>query len=440
MLIGAGGRTKAELEHALGVHRSRSLATKYSQIHGNLSFLRIANILALSRGFSPKDIFLDFIQRGFGTKTKEFDFINKKIESVDEINRIVKSATNGSIRNLISPSDINESLKMLLINAIYFKAKWKQSFNPEDSFSSVFKSQKSGDVMTKYMTGKMTTRLDETDDLDILELPYTDVSKSMVIFLPKTTSKTKKFIDQIFKYPIQDMKDKPTILATISIPNFKINYKMNLKPAMNQMGVSEMFSNQANFSYISNQPLTVSDAVHKAFIEVNEEGTEAAAATVSLFSFKSAGIERRFFANKPFYFMVYDFENKLPIFVGKFSNPSKSSPSKINQKKQESVRHAADCQPYVSVFGAALQNKKECSRPYAWFMNNNSACQVSERIYAEFLARQCGDEWCQYAAEKYQNWEQRYTNICQSENSKKSAECNQIKADLKTKSALACEF
>ena len=85
MLIGAGGQTKAELEHALGVHRSRSLATKYSQIHGNLSFLRIANILALSRGFSPKDIFLDFIQRGFGTKTKEFDFINKKIESVDEV-------------------------------------------------------------------------------------------------------------------------------------------------------------------------------------------------------------------------------------------------------------------------------------------------------------------------------------------------------------------
>ena len=89
MLIGAGGQTKAELERALGVHRSRNLAIQYSEIHGNLSSLRIANILALSNGFSPKDNFIDFIQRGFGTKTKEYDFINRKIKSVDEVTFLI---------------------------------------------------------------------------------------------------------------------------------------------------------------------------------------------------------------------------------------------------------------------------------------------------------------------------------------------------------------
>ena len=227
----------------------------------------------------------------------------------------------------------------MYLKHLYYKANWKQSFNSKDSFTSAFKSQKNGNVMTKFMTAKMTARLDETDDLEILELPYTDMSKSMVIFLPKT-AKTDKTIDHILKYPIQTMKNIPTVPTTISIPSFKINYKVNLKPLMLQMGVLDMFSNHANFSYISNKPLKVSDAVHKAFIEVNEEGTEAAAATVSLFSFKSAGEEKRFFANKPFYFMVYDFENKLPIFMGKFSHPDNSIQPEINQNNEDIVRHA----------------------------------------------------------------------------------------------------
>ena len=85
VLIGAGGRTQAELEDALGVARSRSLAKQYSKIHGNLSFLKIANLLALNKGFEPNNIFIDFIQRGFGTKVNEYDFHNNKLESINKV-------------------------------------------------------------------------------------------------------------------------------------------------------------------------------------------------------------------------------------------------------------------------------------------------------------------------------------------------------------------
>ena len=173
--------------------------------------------------------------------------------------------------------------------------------------------------MTKFMTTEIAARLDETEDLDILELPYTDEGRSMIVFLPKESSY--KIVDSILQYPVQDMKNIPQAMTTVSIPSFKINYKMKLKPIMNTLGVYDMFSESANFSYISSLPLKVSEGIHNAFIEVNEEGAEAAAATMSLFSFKSSGGQKRFFANKPFYFMVYDFDNQLPIFMGKFSTP-----------------------------------------------------------------------------------------------------------------------
>merc|ERR1719369_2163764 len=115
--------------------------------------------------------------------------------------------------------------------------------------------------MTKFMTAEIDARLDETDDLDILELPYTDNARSMIVFLPKENSN--KIVDSILNYPVKDMKKIPKTITTVSVPIFKINYKMNLKPIMNTLGVYDMFSERANFSYISPLPLTVSDGIHK---------------------------------------------------------------------------------------------------------------------------------------------------------------------------------
>jgi len=122
-LIGAGGRTQAELEQVLGVKRSRSVADQYSKIHANLDTLKIANMLILNKGFKPKSLFIKFLQDGFGTQLKEYDFLSEKAKSVKEVNQIVSSITNQKITDLISLESIDENLKMMMINAVYFKGK-----------------------------------------------------------------------------------------------------------------------------------------------------------------------------------------------------------------------------------------------------------------------------------------------------------------------------
>ena len=281
--------------------------------------------------------------------------------------------------------------------------------------------------------------------------------------MPKEEAATDKVLDLVLQYPTQNIKRIPTTTATISLPSFKIDYKMNLKPALNRLGVSDMFSDRANFTYITNKPMKVSNAIHKAFIEVNEEGTEAAAATAALFSFKSAGFARRFFANRPFYFMVYDFQNQLPLFIGKFSTPSDSlQDTRTKEKKntdytenfvtssaagsKQETDQNEECEPYFETFGLARNNKQECSykgyRPYVWFIKNKSICMKSQEIYQNFTAKKCGPAWCQYAKENYKDWKETYGNECikQRDDSETPISCIKLKADLKTKTFFACKF
>jgi len=455
-LIGAGGRTQAELEGVLGVTRSRSLADQYSNIHTNIDSLNIANILALNTGFQPKQNFINFLEDSFGTRVKEYDFHNQKDKSVQEINDVVASTTKDRITDLITAADVDANLRMMLINAVYFKAKWKQEFNPENSFMSNFQSPKLGNVMTEYMTSEMDVRLDETEEFDILELPYDDISKSMIIFLPKEDQTTANLVNSIHNYQTNAIKQIPKTEVSVSIPKFEIDFQMDLVSNMNKLGVWDMFSDNANFSYITDKPLRVSDGVHKAFIEVNEEGTEAAAATALLLSFKSGALTKRFFASKPFYFMVYDFVLQVPLFTGKLSNPTEAieTPIKsINDQEKTASKNSlqtneipqsisGDCQPYLEYFGTAVHNNAECkdkqSKHYQWFVENRTACLESQKLYRNFIAKNCKESWCEYGRQNYKEWKEKFGRNCW-ENSG-TTECLMLEFNLKAKTYLSCKF
>jgi len=314
------------------------------------------------------------------------------------------------------------------------------------------------------MTTEMEARLDETKNLEILELPYEDSSKSMIIFLPKFEDSTNRIIDSINRYPTQKMKTIPTEKTVVSIPKFKIDFELNLKSKMSNMGVSTMFSDNANFTHISNIPLKVSDGIHKAFIEVNEEGTEAAAATAFLFGLRSSGGSKRFFANKPFYFMVYDFKNQIPLFMGKFSNPSsekgRSNSNKDTNNKDsttfkdipalfkpnQELKKKEECVQFLESFGITLHNNKECmkkiSRPYEWYVKNQSTCRKTKQDYEQFLSNNCGSAWCEYAKNKYKDWKETYARNCNPNNKKStnSIFCLKLESNFKTKSVLSCRF
>eukprot|EP00092_Neocalanus_flemingeri_P013932 GFUD01015028.1.p1 GENE.GFUD01015028.1~~GFUD01015028.1.p1 ORF type:complete len:401 (+),score=87.03 GFUD01015028.1:153-1205(+) len=350
---------------------------------------------------------------------------------------------------------------MILVNAVYFKENWKTSFNPLDSFTADFQTPTQGKVMTKFMNIEMEAKHDQTKNLDILELPYEDSSTSMIFFLPKNGISSSNIMDSVARYPLKSLKSVQKSKALISIPKFRMTFETNLKPHMAKMGMKELFTDSANFTYISSQKLKVSDGVHKAFIEVNEEGTEAAAATAVLFGTRSGGGRQKvFLANKPFMFMVYDSVNSIPLFIGKITNPSSPTERRTANLDQKSGKvqvtsqtqttgttettkstfsqknNNKKCHTYQDTIGVAVHNSNACQR-----LKNKekykAVCSNSQDLYDNFISDNCGSFWCEYAAKNYGRWQQNYSAGCRSE--KKSQECLTLSYDLKIGRSL-CSF
>jgi len=284
LLQGSGGRTKAELENLLGVTASDSLVEQYRILGESLSGegFNQANLLALADSFKPKHEYRTSLKNGFQSDIRAFNFGSKPQKSVQEINRFVEDATGQKIKDLLENDDVDGDTRMVLVNAVYFKAHWQFAFNVHLTYSGKFKLTKGHSIDAQFMRKISDVRvLDDTRrKLRILELPYEHPNRSMLMF------------------------------------------KTDLKEHMVQLGVRDLFSEaSADLSGISNEHLFASKGVHQALIEVNEEGTEAAAATAAIVGQESAP-PRWFIADRPFLFIVYDFEHKTTLFAGKVADPN----------------------------------------------------------------------------------------------------------------------
>ena len=269
LLQGSGGRTKAELENLLGVTASDSLVEQYRILGEGLS----------GEGFKQ---------------------------------------TNLRWRN----GDVNA---MVLVNAVYFKAHWQFAFNVHLTYSGKFKLTKGHSIDAQFMRKISDVRvLDDTRrKLRILELPYEHPNRSMLIVLPDEETSTENLAKRLEGLDFTNIRtDEEPTETYISIPKFELMFKTDLKEHMVQLGVRDLFSEaSADLSGISNEHLFASKGVHQALIEVNEEGTEAAAATAAIVGQESAP-PRWFIADRPFLFIVYDFEHKTTLFAGKVADPN----------------------------------------------------------------------------------------------------------------------
>merc|ERR1712233_39259 len=153
LLQGSGGETKAELENLLGVTASDSLVEQYRILGQGLSGegFKQANLLAVANSFKPKREYRTSLNNGFQSDIREFDFGSNSRGSVQEINRYVEDVTNQKIKDLLADDDVDGLTRMVLINAVYFKANWQFAFNAEESFESSFNSPE-GSVSTEYMS------------------------------------------------------------------------------------------------------------------------------------------------------------------------------------------------------------------------------------------------------------------------------------------------
>jgi len=286
--------------------------------------LNTANALWVKMDFPFLEDYLNFIKNYYMGKATEVDFSNADSAS-KMINDWVASQTNNKITDLVSPDSIDPLTALILTNAIYFKGTWVHEFDPELTIDSDFELA-SGELVTVPMMhtdSEISCNYTETDDAQILELPYKGNTVSMIIILPKTNniSIAKETINpEIISSFVNDFSERS---IDVSLPKFSTKTEYSLKETLIDMGLNVSFTPSADFSGITgHKDLFIDKVIHKAYIEVNEEGTEAAAATSVHMVLTSMPMTTTFHADHPFVFVLYHKETGTILFIGELNDPS----------------------------------------------------------------------------------------------------------------------
>ncbi|XGW30193.1 hypothetical protein V3C99_009305 [Haemonchus contortus] len=329
---GSKGTTKSQINSVISKGASDNEVEEYysklfHQITNSKNGVksRIANGFFLNKQFKVESDYEQTIKKAYEAKVEALDFEKAK-EAAKVIDDFIANTTEGKIRDMVNEGSV-EGAYSLIVNAIYFTAEWKFKFYKSSNTNGTFYRSASNERQVEYMNDFDEHRLyAEDNDLQVLSLQYLDTSYALNIFLPKSRFGLNDVRSKLTGERIQNLlsKLKQTYIS-ISIPKLSIETDFGLKKALIGMGVTEMFSDKANLTGISKDPpLKVSDAAHKAIIEVDEDGTTAAAATFFKIIPLSAVMEEpvKFEANHPFLFILTKDNN--PLFMGCFQLPKRT--------------------------------------------------------------------------------------------------------------------
>lgn len=292
--------------------------------------LSVANALWVEKSYKLLDEYLNIVDKYYGAKAENMDFINNAEASRIKINSWVEEKTNDKIKNLLSPQDITPATALVLTNAIYFKGFWSKQFSKTGTKEEDFRTSPDSRIKVQMMclTGKEAEfNYGETDKLQILELPYEGNELSMLILLPKNDDL--KSLEESLSY--NNLHEWKKLLfeqrVDVYLPRFKFETKYFMAEDLEQMGMPLAFSRGADFSGMSGiKDLFISKVIHQAFVEVNEEGTEAAAATAVMME-KGLVVAPEpipvFKADHPFIFIIQDNATGNILFIGRVSDPAK---------------------------------------------------------------------------------------------------------------------
>lgn len=286
--------------------------------------LSIANALWSQKDIDVEMAFLDTLAKHYGTGLYVLDFSTEPEPSRITINQWVEGQTANKIKDLLQPDTITTRTRFVLTNAMYFKASWLHAFNDkrttEEHFHLADGSTAQVDMMHQQVEGLPAADLGDTK---VVELPYDGGNVSMLVFLPDSMSDFESGLDADFLENAIDALSQH--IVTLSLPKFDITLPLNLKDTLQSMGMVEAFTDDADFSGITDvfKPLKITDVVHKAFIAIDESGTEAAAATAVVIGTESApeGPQLNFNADRPFFFVICDNDTQTILFMGRVSAP-----------------------------------------------------------------------------------------------------------------------
>jgi len=291
--------------------------------------LHTANALWAQKGYPLLTEYVSTVEKYYGGKVTDLDFARETENSRLKINRWVEEQTNDRIKDLIPPGVLNELTRLVLTNAIYFKGNWENQFPKENTKEEEFMvtPEKKVKVQMMSMREKRFNYL-ENDELQLVELPYAGQEISMLVLLPKndlTSLEPRLTASQLNEYKKQLRSEK----IDIYLPKFKFETKYMMggkKGILGRMGMPTAFSPaEADFSGINGRrDFYLSEVVHQAFVEVNEEGTEAAAATGLVVGVTMVVKKIVFRADHPFIFIIQDRATGNILFMGRVVDPSVS--------------------------------------------------------------------------------------------------------------------
>lgn len=288
--------------------------------------LTVANALWGQKGYGFLDSFLEIIEANYGGSLNQVDFVRAAEAARKTINTWVAKKTNDKIKELIKPGVLSSLTRLVLTNAIYFKGNWARQFEKDKTQDEPFTLLSGQKIDVPMMNQKADLNYTETDDFQALELPYVDNELSMVILLPREFDGLKEFEQRLTQENLSQWLGKLHKREVIvSVPKFKMTSQFGLAGVLKSMGMTDAFSaGRADFSGMNGKKdLFISAVIHKAYVDVNEEGTEAAAATavtVRVTSVRPTQIPV-FRADHPFLFLIRDNQSGNILFIGRLMNP-----------------------------------------------------------------------------------------------------------------------
>ncbi len=333
----AGARGETEKQMAKAMHFSLSndklhpaflsLQDKLNKVQkkGRVQ-LHVANSLWPHNKYPFKKKFLSLVKENYKTEITAVDYKRHTEEARKTINTWVEEKTSNKIKEPIPPGVLNQFTRLVLSNAIYFKGNWEKQFDKRYTRDRLFKQSPGKTVKTPMMSQTKYFGYWADKDLKVLEMDYVGGHLSMFVLLPTRVDGLSQLekrlnVENLRKWTKHLRRQKVNIL----LPKFRLECDYRLGSALQAMGMVDAFTDNADFSSMDGTDwLYISAVLHRAFVDVNEEGTEAAAANVILPMEKMLS-PPQFHADHPFVFLIREYRTGSILFIGRVTDPTKTS-------------------------------------------------------------------------------------------------------------------
>jgi serpin B len=289
--------------------------------------INIANAVWAEQTYTFQQAYLDLIAHNYGAGIQLADFVKNFDSARKEINKWVSNQTKNRIDNLLAPGSVDANTRMVLVNAIYFKADWEVQFDANNTIDSNFTLLDGSQSQVKMMNNdELTLPYVKGDGYQAVELPYTGNTAAMDIIMPDEGN------FQSFESDLDAQKMNSIFASTqstpisLGLPKFTFTTDFSLRDQLQTLGMTDAFDlNKADFSGMTgNRDLFIGDVIHKAFVAVDEKGTEAAAATAVIMKLAMAPLQQNvhLIINHPFIFVLRDLKSGQILFIGRVLNPA----------------------------------------------------------------------------------------------------------------------